>query len=46
MNDIDVRDLVNYQQPQDNTQYVVSVVDIINAADNVRSIQTLAGINK
>ena len=46
MNDIDVRDLVNYQQPQDNAQYVVSVVDIINAADNVRSIQTLAGINK
>lgn len=46
MQDIDVRDLVNYQQPQDNAQYVVSVVDIINAADNVRSIQTLAGINK
>lgn len=46
MNDIDVRDLVNYQQPQDNAQYVVSVVDIINAADNVRSIQTLAGINQ
>lgn len=46
MNDIDVRDLVNYQQPQDNTQYVVSVVDIVNAADNVRQIETLAGINK
>ena len=46
MQDINVRDLVNYQQPQDNAQYVVSVVDIINAADNVRSIQTLAGINK
>lgn len=46
MQDIDVRDLVNYQQPQDNAQYVVSVVDIINAADNVRSIQTLAGINR
>lgn len=46
MQNIDVRDLVNYQQPQDNAQYVVSVVDIINAADNVRSIQTLAGINK
>lgn len=46
MQNIDVRDLVNYQQPQDNAQYVVSVVDIINAADNVRNVQTLAGINK
>lgn len=46
MQNIDVRDLVNYQQPQDNAQYVVSVVDIVNAADNVRQIETLAGINK
>lgn len=46
MQDIDVRDLVNYQQPQDNAQYVVSVVDIINAADNVRNVQTLAGLNR
>ena len=46
MQDINVRDLVNYQQPQDNAQYVVSVVDIINAADNVRNVQTLAGINR
>ena len=46
MQNIDVRDLVNYQQPQDNAQYVVSVVDIINAADNVRNVQTLAGLNR
>lgn len=46
MGDVDVREMVNYNQPQDNAQYVVSVVDIINASDNVRQIQTLAGLHQ
>lgn len=46
MGDVDVREMVNYNPPQDNAQYVVSVVDIINASDNVRQIQTLAGLHQ
>lgn len=41
----DFRDLVNYIQPQDDRPLVVSVVDIINATENVRAVETLSGLS-
>ena len=40
----DIRRLVNYTPEQDNRPIVVSVVDIVNASDNLREVQTLAGL--
>ena len=44
LNNADLRRLINYQQEEDNRPIVVSVVDIVNAADNLREVQTLAGV--
>lgn len=39
-----VRDMVNYQ-PEDNSTYVVSVVDINNAMNRVTKVKALAGLS-
>lgn len=44
MEQFDLRSLINYQQPEDNRQIVVSVVDIINSQENLRRVQTLSGV--
>ena len=40
----DIRRLVNYTPEQDNRPIVVSVVDIVNASDNLREVQVLSGL--
>ena len=45
MEQFDLRSMINYQQPEDNRQIVVSVVDIINSQENLRRVQTLSGAN-
>lgn len=42
--EIDVKSLINYEPEQDNRIVQVQVVDIINAVDNVRQVQTMAGL--
>lgn len=42
--EIDVKSLINYEPEQDNQVIQVQVVDIINAVDNVRQVQTMAGL--
>ena len=44
MEQFDLRSVINYQQPEDNRQIVVSVVDIINSQENLRRVQTLSGV--
>ena len=44
LNDLDIRSLINAPIAQDNRPIVVSVVDINNAQDNLREVQTLAGL--
>lgn len=39
-----IRDMVNYQ-PEDNSTYVVSVVDINNAMNRVTKVKALAGLS-
>ena len=39
----DLRRLINYQPETDTRPIVVSVVDIVNASDDLRQVQTLAG---
>ena len=41
----DLRRLINYQQEEQTAVYQVQVVDIINAIDNVREVQTLSGLS-
>lgn len=40
----DLRRLINYQPEEDNRQIVVSVVDIVNATDDLREVQVLSGL--
>ena len=42
--EIDVKSLINYEPEPDNRPIVVSVVDIINATENVRNVQSVAGL--
>ena len=42
--EIDVKSLINYEPEQDTRPIQVQVVDIINATDNVRQVQTMAGL--
>ena len=44
LSDLDIRSLINAPIVQDNRPIVVSVVDINNAQDNLREVQTLAGL--
>ena len=44
LSDLDIRRLINAPIAQDNRPIVVSVVDINNAQDNLREVQTLAGL--
>ena len=44
LNNADLRRLINYQQEEDNRQIVVSVVDIVNAMDDLREVQALSGL--
>lgn len=44
LNNADLRRLINYQQEEDNRPIVVSVVDIVNATDDLREVQALAGV--
>ena len=44
LSDLDIRSLINSPMVQDNRPIVVSVVDINNAQDNLREVQTLAGL--
>ena len=44
LNNADLRRLINYQQEEDNRQIVVSVVDIVNATDDLREVQVLSGL--
>ena len=44
LSDLDIRSLINAPIAQDNRPIVVSVVDINNAQDNLREVQTLAGL--
>lgn len=44
LSDLDIRRLINAPIAQDNRPIVVSVVDINNAQDNLRQVQTLAGL--
>lgn len=46
MENFNLREMINYQQPVDDRPIVVSVVDIVNASDNLRNVQTLAGLNR
>lgn len=45
LNNADLRRLINYQQEEQTAVYQVQVVDIINAIDNVREVQTLSGLS-
>ena len=40
----DLRRLINYQPEEDNRQIVVSVVDIVNASEDLREVQVLSGL--
>lgn len=40
----DLRRLINYQQEEDTRPIVVSVVDIVNATDDLREVQVLSGL--
>ena len=42
--EIDVKSLINYEPEQDTRPIQVQVVDIINASENVRQVQTMAGL--
>lgn len=42
----DIRRLVNYEPEQDNRPIVVSVVDIVNATENLREVEALAGVGQ
>ena len=44
LNNADLRRLINYQQEEDTRPIVVSVVDIVNASDDLREVQALAGV--
>ena len=44
LNNADLRKLINYQQEEDTRPIVVSVVDIVNASDDLREVQALAGV--
>lgn len=44
LNNADLRRLINYQQEEDTRPIVVSVVDIVNATDDLRKVQALAGV--
>lgn len=44
LSDLDIRSLINAPIAQDNRPIVVSVIDINNAQDNLRQVQTLAGL--
>lgn len=44
MQDIDVRDLVNYTPQTDDRPIYVSVTEIENAMDNVKQVRVLAGV--
>lgn len=44
LNTADLRKLINYQQEEDTRPIVVSVVDIVNASDDLREVQALAGV--
>lgn len=44
LNNADIRRLVNYNPEQDNRPIVVSVVDIVNATDDLREVQVLSGL--
>lgn len=45
MQDIDVRDMVNYTPQTDDRPIYVAVTEIENAMDNVRQVRVLAGAN-
>lgn len=42
--EIDVKSLINYEPEQDNQVIQVQVVDIINAAENVKKVQVMSGL--
>jgi hypothetical protein len=42
--EIDVKSLINYEPEEDNRPIQVQVVDIINASENIRQVQTMAGL--
>lgn len=44
MQDINVRDIVNYTPPTDDRPIYVTVTDIENAMDNVQQVRVLAGV--
>lgn len=44
LNNADLRRLINYQQEEDTRPIVVSVVDIVNATDDLREVQALSGL--
>ena len=44
MQDIDVRELVNYTPPTDDRPIYVSVTEIENVMDNVQQVRVLAGV--
>ena len=44
LNNADLRRLINYQQEEDPRPIVVSVVDIVNASDDLREVQVLSGL--
>ena len=46
LNNADLRRLINYQQEEDTRPIVVSVVDIVNATDDLREVQALAGVEQ
>ena len=45
LNNADLRRLINYQQEEDTRPIVVSVVDIVNATDDLREVQVLSGLS-
>lgn len=45
LNNADLRRLINYQQEEDTRPIVVSVVDIVNASDDLREVQVLSGLS-
>lgn len=42
--EIDVKSLINYEPEPDNRPIVVSVVDIVNSAENLRQVQSISGL--
>ena len=45
LNNADLRRLINYTPEEEPAVYQVQVVDIINAIDDVREVQTLSGLS-